>query len=410
METETGENEKEETKEDTEQKDPKNYKDFLESAVERKKFKTKIKEYCVKHRIALIIIGSVILMAAILTFLGFHFLLRGGKAIETTNTLVSDNTAATPAAPILYEAPLDGVKTDQASATRHPLAVMIENHPDARPQSGLDKASIVYEAIAEGGITRFMAVYGTNLPDKAGPVRSARTYFVDWAEGYNAYLAHVGGNIDALDKIKADKVQDLDEFKFSECSAVYCRDLSNKKLATEHTMYGYPQALLDAAAKFSYSSANNFTLYKFKDDPTSDEAAALPVSQKITVNFSSPTYKVEYNYDQATNSYKRFLAGVAQLDKITKVQLNPKNVIVMTVKRQEIKTRINEEGYNMTTIGTGPAEIFIDGKDIKGTWKKTSSTARETFYDATGAEITFNRGQTWISVIPPETTSSVTVQ
>ena len=83
----------------------------------------------------------------------------------------------------LYPAVLDGVMTDQESANRHPLGIIIENHPDARPQSGLDKASIVYEAIAEGGITRFLAIYGTYQAEKIGPVRSARTYYIDWAHG-----------------------------------------------------------------------------------------------------------------------------------------------------------------------------------------------------------------------------------
>ncbi|MBM2821184.1 MAG: hypothetical protein HW405_944, partial [Candidatus Berkelbacteria bacterium] len=96
---------------------------------------------------------------------------------------------------------LEGTQTDKTLAGRHPLAIIIENHPAARPQIGLDKASIIYEAITEGGITRFMAIYGPRDADKIGPVRSLRTFFLDWSHEYQAFLAHVGGNIDALDRV-----------------------------------------------------------------------------------------------------------------------------------------------------------------------------------------------------------------
>jgi hypothetical protein len=101
------------------------------------------------------------------------------------------------------------------------------------------------------------------------------------------------------------------------------------------------------------------------------------------------------------------MAGKPHNDKITKEQINPKNIIVMTVKRKPVVTRINETGYLMTTIGSGKAEIYLDGKKIEGTWKKPSESDREMFYDSNGQEITFNRGQFWICVIPPEATTSV---
>ena len=129
---------------------------------------------------------------------------------------------------------LNGAEVEKTDAERRPIAVMVENHPDSRPQSGLSDASLVYEAITEGGITRFMAVYGPNVPKKVGPVRSARTYYIDWLQEYSALYAHVGGNLDALKKIKSLNIYDLDQFGIGD--KAYWR-LPQAGKAIEQTMY-----------------------------------------------------------------------------------------------------------------------------------------------------------------------------
>lgn len=355
---------------------------------------SKLKEFVRKHKVGVII--STVLIISLITFgVGFYLLRNGGKDKTVVTKTPAPASTETPAAKT-YNV-LDGTAVDPSVANRHPLAVIVENHVDARPQSGLDKASIVYEALAEGGITRFMALYSSQDAAKVGPIRSARTYFVDWAHGYLAYLAHVGGNIDALDQLRAQKFPDLDQFAYS---APYWREYA-AGLSSEHTMYSSTDKLWQQASKNGLSTANNFTVYKFKDDPVGAEATALPPSQKVSIAYSNPNYNVEFQYDKLTNSYKRFLAGKAHIDKISKNQISPKNLIVMTVNQKTIKTRINEDGLVLTTVGSGKAKIFIDGKVIDGTWKKTASASREIFYDAAGAEITFNRGQFWISVVPP---------
>ena len=329
----------------------------------------------------------------------------GGSLTPIETPSIGGGLNIDPAAPRTAECPLNGeMYTEQEQkvwASRRPLFVMIENSVDARPQSGLNTADVVYEAIAEGGITRFMAIFGTRQAEKVGPVRSARTFFVDWAHGYNAYLAHVGGNMDALDKIKAERTFDLDQFAYP---SSYWREYS-AGLATEHTMYTNTVKLYDQAAKNNYSTANNFNSYSFKDDPA--DKTSLPENQKITVDFSSAQYMVSFDFDKETNSYKRSLAGKAHIDKAAKSQLNPKNIIVMTVQRKAVVTRINEPGYQMDTVGSGKAQIFLDGKVVKGTWKKDSAEDREKFFDEAGTEMIFNRGQFWVSVVPPESTIKV---
>lgn len=297
---------------------------------------------------------------------------------------------------------LDGLLHPAQTANRHPLAVMIENHPDARPQSGLDKANIIYEAIAEGGITRFMAIYGPDAPEKVGPVRSARTFYLDWGLEYSAYYAHVGGNIDALDLIPKLGIKDLDQFKYG--SQAYWRE-SQKGKATEHTMFTNTVKLYGIAQDNGWDvNSSDFTMLEFKDDAQKNQR---PISQSIEVNFSTDTYKVSWEYDPNNNLYKRFMAGTIHKDAISSEQLTAKNVIVQEVKRAPTITRINEQGWDMTTVGEGNAKVFLDGKMIEGSWKKKDENSRTLFYDADGNKIKFNAGKFWYEIVPPETPITV---
>lgn len=341
--------------------------------------------------------GALILIFGI----GLYLLLN--ESGNTSSNNASGEKPSIQETEATYPAPLDGAMTDLDSSNRHPLAIIVENHTDARPQSGLNKASVVYEAVAEGGITRFMAIFGTNQADKVGPVRSARTFFVDYAHGYNAYFAHVGGSIDGLDKINSDKILDLDQ---SGNSAPFWREQTSG-LASEHTVYTSTSKLYEQASKNGYTAANNFNVYKFKDEPTETEKAALPESQKVSVNYSNSSYDVYFQYDKSTNSYKRFLAGKSHIDAVSKDQINPKNVVVMTVANKIITNRYNTAVSQMTTVGSGKAKIFFDGKTISGTWKKASAADREMFYDEAGNEVIFNRGQFWISIVPADSSVSV---
>lgn len=288
---------------------------------------------------------------------------------------------------------LDGLEYSKNTANRHPIAIMIENHPDARPQIGLNKASIIYEAIAEGGITRFMTIYGPNEANKIGPVRSARTYYLDWALEYDSFYAHVGGNMDALDLIPKIGLKDLDQFKYG--SKAYWREKEPK--AIEHTMYSDVEKLRSIASDNGWDVANSdFDSLKFKSDLDLENR---PDSQSATINFSSANYKVEWLYDRKTNNYKRKMADSDHKDRITGEQLTAKNIIIQEVKRIPTVTRINEDGWEMTTIGEGSATVIIDGKKIDATWKKTSRKDRTRFYNPTGEEIEFNAGVFWYEII-----------
>lgn len=298
---------------------------------------------------------------------------------------------------------LDGTTTTKSLTERYPLGVIIENHPEARPQSGLNKASIVYEAIAEGGITRFLAIFGPNDTQKVGPVRSARTYYVDWASEFNAYFAHVGGNMDALDMIKADNILDLDQFGLGE--PTYWREL-NPAIALEHTMYTKTDYLYKAAQAKKYLTISNFESLSFRS-PKPDANATI--TQSITIDFSTPSYKVNWEFNPQTNTYLRTMAGLQHKDAVTGDRLSTSNLIIQQVERWPVTTSINEEGWAMKTIGSGKAKVFIEGKETDATWKKTSRTSRTLFFDDTGKEIKFIPGQFWYEITPPEVFSTIKI-
>lgn len=336
---------------------------------------------------------------------------------ETASTLpsASNEVDEDPSEPKTEECPLNGSmhikKASQSWEKRRPLAVMIENHTEARPQSGLTSADIIYEAVAEGGITRFMALYYCNLKDvQVGPVRSARTYYLAWLGEYDGLYAHVGGAntpgpADALGQIIKYGVKDLNQFSIG--FPVFWRDYQRlgHPVATEHTMYSTTKKLWEVGAKRGWTATdsagirwdNNFTPWKFKDPSASFGQVA-----KITVNFweSQSNYKVEWNYNPASNTYKR-KNGEDHLDLNNKGQLAAKNIAVQFQRESNAN-----DGYPGNvhllygTTGSGKALIFMDGNAAEGKWVKTSRTARTKFVDKNGQEIEFNRGQIWIQTVP----------
>lgn len=299
---------------------------------------------------------------------------------------------------------LDGLRYPEDVANRHALGVMIENHPDSRPHFGLTDASVVYEAQAEGGITRFLAIYGPKIPEKAGPVRSARTYYLDWCLEYDCFYAHVGGNIDALDAIPKIGIKDLDQFRYGK--KAYDR-ITRKGIATEHTMYAFPDKLYGLAAENKWPAANEIPGVSYKQDAAEKER---PASQNIAIEISSKQYNTIWAYDPTTNYYARTMAGAEHKDGKTGDQIKSKVVIVQEVPTRSTVTRINEQGLIMDTVGGGKAQIFQDGIAVTGAWKKSKQKDRTVFFDAEGKEIRFSPGQRWITVVTPGTKITITAE
>lgn len=333
-----------------------------------------------------------------------------------------------PGEPKTEECPINGAmrtKTEKTWWSMHrPLGIMIENHIDARPQSGLSRADVVYEAVAEGGITRFLAIYYCQDAPFVGPVRSARTYYLDFLSPYADYplYAHVGGaNIpgpaDALSQIGEygwNQLNDLNQFSVG--FPTFWRDYERlgRPVATEHTMYSTTTKLWNYAEKLRKLTEvdvegnrwdANFTPPEFKEDGKS--TSTVSPSYPFWTGMFKNEYTVKWKYDPTTNSYMRFNGGKEHLDLNTNKQLTAKNVIVLFMTEE----RAND-GYEGNlhllygTQGTGKMLFFQDGKEIEGAWSKKDRESQFKFTDSNDSAIKFNRGMIWFSVLPIGTTVS----
>jgi hypothetical protein len=280
---------------------------------------------------------------------------------------------------------LTGLQVDPASNQRPVTGVMIENSPDARPQSGLTEAGVVVEAIAEGGITRFLALYQEAKPAYIGPVRSARPYYLDFALAFNASLAHVGGSPDALKQIKSLKVRDIDQFHnpngYQRITQRYA----------PHNMYT-SMGRLDALNKARGYKSSEFVSWPRKED----NASRTPEAKFIDMTISSFYYNTSYKYDLKSDSYRRSEGGRPHIDERSRKQISPKVLIAMVTNY-----RIHSDGVHSIyrTTGKGTVYIFQDGGVTRGTWHKSQRNSQVTFTDSKNQPIKLNAGQAWITLV-----------
>ena len=309
------------------------------------------------------------------------------KPVQPAKVADTPALTPTPPAPIKYYSPLTGSEVADQAATSQPVTgIMIENSPDARPQSGLKDSGVVFEAIAEGGITRFLVLYQEQKPQLIGPVRSVRMYYVDWLAAFNASIAHVGGSAAALTEVRNGSYRDLDQF-FNRGS--YWRATDRY---APHNVYTSFKNLDALNAKKGYTSST-FTGFTRKDS----SAASTPTATKINVTISSPLYNSSYVYNPTTNTYDRSEGGKPHLDR-EGGQISPRVVIAMRVT----ESTVLQDGYreDINAIGSGQAYIFQDGTEQEVTWNKASKTDQIKFTDAQGNDVPLARGQTWITAVP----------
>jgi DUF3048 family protein len=302
------------------------------------------------------------------------------------------------ASPAIVESPLDGQPVLRAVATQRPIGIIVENHPEARPQWGLSRASRVYESLTEGPITRYLAMFApTQDVDRVGPVRSIRTQFLNYVMETGAALAHVGGNEDALDLIPMLRVTNLDEFKFP---GAY-RRIPRPGIAYEHTMFTSTMALRDVTDQHGWGEWAAVAHPVWKDGAPPSQR---PASQIVTIDFSDPRFLVRWLYRATTNDYVRELAGAPDIDAGSGTVLRASAISIMVVPRVEGRTHIREDTWTYDDVGSGPAWVIEDGAVTPATWHKAARGARLVFTDRTGAEIAMNRGPQWIEIVPPTVT------
>lgn len=331
-----------------------------------------------------------------------------------------DQVVFDPNQPKTEECPLTGQKFSKEQREwweeHRPLGVMVENHEESRPQSGIEFADVVYEAVAEGGITRFLLVYYCQDAGIVGPIRSARTYFLDWISEYgaNPLYAHVGGAntpgpANAIGQIIDygwNMYNDLNQFSIG--FPTYKRDESRlgRPVATEHTMYSTTTKLWQVGAERKLTEKDedgnswdeDFVPYKFKEDAKESDRGNV---DNIHIEFWGPgSYSVDWTYDKETNTYLRENGGDKHTDRNTEHQLSAKNVVVLRMRESSANDGYEGGVHRLYgNKGTGEAIVFQDGEEKEGRWEKDGREGR-TIVTVDGDEVEFNPGTIWFEIVP----------
>jgi len=283
-----------------------------------------------------------------------------------------------------------------------PIAVMIDNQGSkVLPQGGLDKAHIVYEAIVEGGITRYMPVFWVSDVKMVGPIRSSRHYFLDFAMEHDAIYTHVGWSPMAQ--------SDISKFKIANVNGLIVGsdviwDLT-KEANNWQDSYSSMEKLLEYSTKKGYRMKSNAKFpFSYNATDTAPEGGLPATNIKLVYS----TYANSgYEYDEQTRTYKRLRQGKPHMERVSEKQIEVKNIIIRFTKNFPIPG--DKEGrQDMVTTGSGSGWYITCGKAIKIKWSKESRSSQTKYTDEAGKEIVLNRGQTWIQVMPLN--SKVTIE
>jgi hypothetical protein len=309
---------------------------------------------------------------------------------------VGDDLSSVPEEPIVQEpAPainqtlcsLTGLPMEEGQLDIRPVAVMIDNMASARPQSGLINADIVYEMPAEGGITRYMAIYHHQSSDKVGPVRSARSYYIDKVMEYNAVYVHCGGSPEALGDIKNLKIDSLDELK-GENNFWRARDRK-----APHNLYTSTKLIREVmdAKKLSQEKWN----YKmnFSDSFIDLDGKAI---KGLVIDYKH-NYKAGYEYNETEKLFYRTINGIRLKDKETNAEVTTVNIIVEKVSSKVVDS---VGRLDLSNTGSGRGYLITGGKLIEIQWSKEDRKAKTNYKDLKGNPIQLNKGNTWIQVVP----------
>lgn len=300
-----------------------------------------------------------------------------------------------PSLPRTEESPINGRlftrEEMEELKQRRPIAAIISNHIHARPTSNLHEADVVYETLVEGGITRFLAIYWANEPNKIGSIRSARQYYLEWLSEYDPLFVYDGFAI-SRDR-RVDAAGNIDRYGLRKIYTSGSWRVNDRP--SPHNLYSSTIRTWEIAEERGWDGHSEVESWSFKNDAPVDERVD---SFKAEVAFSnSANYKVTWEYDKATNRYLRYIGGVADKDLESGRQISAKNVII-----QEVDVEGPVDEYNrliITTTGSGSATILRDGEVVYGTWEKDERESRTQFYDNSGNEIDLNRGLTWICAV-----------
>ena len=317
---------------------------------------------------------------------------------------------------------------NSADQTAPTFCIQTPNGADgARPQSGLTKAGVVFEAIAEAGITRFAAIYQNPSQAVIGPIRSLRLYYLEWDTPFDCTIVHAGGADDALQAVASGGYRDLSEdyaYMYRGTSGArlwnnlfttsnYLKKFNEDNGYNSSNVKGFTRMTPEESGKSRVNTGvkEQLNIVKATTENTSETVAAIP---SIDLNLGGwDNFNIHYEYDSDTNTYDRSYQSGAEHevyecadedlgeknpeDVCSLTQMSPSVVIAMVVQESRASDNYHED---ITTLGSGNVYIFQNGTAITGTWTKTSVDEQIKFFDENGKEIALAPGQTFVTAVP----------
>lgn len=286
------------------------------------------------------------------------------------------------------------------SGNDRPIAVMIDNVGDARPQVGLNKAYSVYEIIVEGGLTRMMALFKGQDVEMIGPVRSSRHYFLDYAMENDAIYVHYGWSPQAESDISTYRINNINGIE--ESTSNFTR-VSGK--ASPHNIITSTKAIKEIANNKGYkikSNAESVLHYVSNEVDLSTRSDA-----KKLINLDIPysnSYSVSYKYNENTKRYERYNGNVACKDWKTGEQISTKNIIITFAQNINIEDGSGKGRQDLKDTGTLKGYYITNGYEIPITCTKKSRNEKTIYKDLDGKEIDVNDGNTFFEICPLDTT------
>jgi len=290
--------------------------------------------------------------------------------------------------------PVDGTPLIDDGTLEY-FAVMIDNYSVARPAAGIDLAPLVIESPVEGGITRLMALFLNGVEQqRIGPVRSARPYFVEWAEEYGAVLAHVGGSPQALDLLTETK--NLRSINQMQRGGYFWRD---QQRDAPHNVFTSTDLMRAALEKLDETVRRLDNERPFKQGGLEGKPPGEALADQIVVDYSVPTYRVTWSYDEDSNLYLRH-QGRGKVETEAGDTITADNVIVQITDMKVIDYLGRKE---IRTLGDGEALVFRDGRVINARWSKENGGRTQFLFPDSDKEVPLNVGTTWLQVAAVDT-------
>lgn len=294
----------------------------------------------------------------------------------------------------------ESLKIVDVNSKSRPFAVMINNNHAAWPQCGLQDAYLVYEIIVEGGITRMLALYKDQDTVKIGSIRSARHYFIDYAEENDAIFVHWGGSPQAYSKISSTGINDIDGIALE--GSVFFRDTSLNR-AYEHTGFTSMSKLKEYANnKGMARNTNKDLLLRYSAEAVDMENKEdSKTAKSVNIKYSN-YHSTSYEYDEENKVYKRSMSGTKNVDLSTGKQYTAKNIIIYKVRNYTLNDGEGKGRQELDNIGNGTGYYVSEGFVIPITWEKTSHSGQTVYKDSSGNKLTVNDGNTYIQICPED--------